>query len=194
MFRSYSAACFAAAFGAVVILPIHARCLEAQLPLSALVAVGFVAAIAASAWFIIMAMWDGIIPFAGGAWRSTLAAFLAAAYGAVTIGSVYDRCLDAMVPAPEALAITFTAWSAAIACLLIMLCRSPVEVVEYQFIYPDASPPGYVHVPGRAVPPAAGSGVRPPTIEMLKARKLEAEARLAEARALQAEADLRYSA
>jgi len=60
--------------------------------------------------------------------RSTLAAFLAAGFGAVAIGPVRERVMDCLLAPTEAWAVGVVALFAACIWLAVMLCREPKRV------------------------------------------------------------------
>lgn len=61
--------------------------------------------------------------------RSALAAFLGAAFGALTYHPAQDRFLDVSAAAAPLYALLFVATAAALLCLFVMACRDPVHVV-----------------------------------------------------------------
>lgn len=90
--------------------------------------------------------------------RSSFSALLGAAFGAVAIHPIRERCLDAGLANPELSAVGFTAGVAALIWLLLMACREPAPV---------SSPSASVHtehqvhvVVPRPTPPTSGSGVK----------------------------------
>lgn len=61
--------------------------------------------------------------------RSALAAFLGAAFGALTYHPALDRFLDVSAAVAPLYALLFVATAAALLCLFVMACRDPVRVV-----------------------------------------------------------------
>ncbi|GJD78000.1 hypothetical protein [Methylobacterium gregans] len=61
--------------------------------------------------------------------RSALAAFLGAAFGALTYHPALDRFLDVSAAVAPFYALLFVATAAALLSLFVMACRDPVRVV-----------------------------------------------------------------
>ncbi|MGU3475655.1 hypothetical protein [Methylobacterium sp. yr668] len=84
--------------------------------------------------------------------RSTLAAVLAAAMGAIAVRPVEVACADALLPRPELVAVGLVSVVAGLLWLFVMLCREPKPARRVSLTCPR----------GRPAPPSAASGVKPP--------------------------------
>lgn len=101
--------------------------------------------------------------------RSSFSALLGAAFGAVAIHPIRERCLDAGLANPELSAVGFTAGVAALIWLLLMTCREPAALAR-PIAEPHAEHQVHVHV-AHPTPPTDGSCAKLQGCRVAEARR-----------------------